>query len=276
MTALAHQLRWHLKKIARHGCIAGSTLLPRARSGVRVLTYHRIAASARDPFAVAPKDFARQMQWISEQGLAVGVDDLLEYHAGHRELRDGSVLVTIDDGFLSLYQHALPILSSYNVPAIAFVPAGTVEQTYGGDPEPRITWGQLRELASSGIEIGSHGWSHRSFGVMAPAEMRSEAMRSRELLEQRSGREVRTFAYPFGTRADFDATSTRILIECGYRCAFTSQHGFVHPQAQPHLLPRVKIEGGEGIWAFARSCAGGLDAWRFVDRCLWAVQARQG
>jgi peptidoglycan/xylan/chitin deacetylase (PgdA/CDA1 family) len=266
------ELRWHVKKAARRLCLAATAAA--ARAGVRVLTYHRFAVRRHDPFAVSPQAFARQMEWLAAHDMALTLDDVLDLSMGRAAPAEG-VLVTIDDGFESLHRIALPILAKYRIAAVAFLPAGLMGGGGGepGDPEPRLAWSQIRELASAGTEIGSHGWSHRSFGRMGSGDMRSEASRSRELLAEQSGQAVRSFAYPFGRRRDFDAASAQALRSAGYICGFTSQHGAVRSGAEAYALPRVKVEGGEGMWSFAGCCRGGLDAWRLVDRGLWRWQS---
>ncbi|HYD50875.1 MAG TPA: polysaccharide deacetylase family protein [Terriglobales bacterium] len=275
MNRIASELRWHLKKAARRACLSGSSLLSVPQSGVRILTYHRFANAHHDPFAVAPPELDRQMEWLAESGLGLSLGTVLEALAGERPLPDQGVLVTIDDGFASTHSVALPILAKYRIPAVAFVPPGLIIEPPADDPEPRLTWSQIRELGAAGVEIASHGWSHTSFGSMDVEQMRTEAVLSRLVLEDHTGSAVRAFAYPFGTRADYSAASARVMREAGYRCAFTSQHGPVRPGMAPYELPRVKIEGGENLQAFANSCRGGLDAWAYVDRCLWTLQQRQ-
>jgi peptidoglycan/xylan/chitin deacetylase (PgdA/CDA1 family) len=240
---------------------------------VRVLTYHRFGSDdARgDPFSVSIEDFEAQMRWLAERRLAVSLEQVLRFAAGAEALPDGAVLVTVDDGYACLHSRALPILRRHGIPAVAFVPAGLV----GAADGPRVSWDDLGSLADAGVSIGSHGWSHRSLGRIDRAWARDEAFRSREELERRLGRPVAAFAYPFGTRADFDAFTTAILRDCGYACAFTAQHGAVEPGADPLLLPRIKVEGGEPPWVFERLCGGGLDAWRWVDRSLWRWQASE-
>jgi peptidoglycan/xylan/chitin deacetylase (PgdA/CDA1 family) len=135
-----------------------------------------------------------------------------------------------------------------------------------------LSWGELQGLAGNGMAIGSHGWSHRSLARMTPEEARDEAVRSREVLQRRLDCRVASFAYPYGTYTDFNATTAEILAESGYTTAFTSQHGAIRRHADPIELPRIKVEGGEGPWMFRLLCGGALDAWRLIDRALWRVQ----
>jgi peptidoglycan/xylan/chitin deacetylase (PgdA/CDA1 family) len=279
----AARLRWAVKKAGRRGMAlvaSGRRLLaPRGEPCVRVVTYHRIAAATRDPFSVAPDDFAHHMAWLAETGSAIGLDELTRFLAG-----DGpppatcAVLVTIDDGLASLRSRALPILAHHRIPAVAFVSAGRlgdVADDDGGSPERHLTWSELRDVTDAGVTIGSHAWSHRSLASLPIAVARDDVRRARDVLEQRTGRAVTAFAYPFGTRADFSPALARVLAECGHTLAFTSQHGAIRPGIDPFTLPRVKIEGGEPVWMFPLLCRGALDAWRWVDRALWRLQERE-
>lgn len=274
------RLRWGLKKAGREGVALAAwgsgRLASREDPCVRVLTYHRVGAATRDPFSVDPADFSRQMAWLASSGLAISLAELEAFLAGRQPLRTSpAVLVTVDDGLVSLRSHVLPALERHGVPAVAFVPAGEISDESGGNagsPERHLTWAELRAVREAGVTIGSHAWSHRSLARQAAAVVREEVRRARDSLEQRTGEPVTSFAYPFGTRADFNAEVAQILAECGHTCAFTSQHGAVRAGLDPFTLPRVKVEGGEPAWMFPLLCRGGLDGWRWIDRTLWRLQ----
>ncbi len=276
MTHPISKSRWYLKKAARKGLAIStwaSNRLAAAEDGprVRVLTYHRFGNSARDPFCVAPGDFQTQMRYLAENELAVSLDDLEGFLAGERDLHNGAILVTVDDGFRSVYTEMLPVLRQYAIPAVAYLTPGLI-----GDRSEYLTWNEVARLADAGMAIGSHGWTHRSLGRMGPSEARDEAVRSREMLQQRLGRPVTSFAYPYGTLADFNDTTAGILTAAGYTTAFTSQHSAIAKNADPIELPRVKVEGGEGQWMFRLLCRGAMDGWRFVDLALWRFQHAGG
>ena len=280
-------LRWWTKKLSRQGLaltswLSGtlaisSWLAPAPR--VRVLTYHRFGERSRDPFCVSEESFERQVAHLARTGTAVGLDDVLACLDGHDELPRDAVMVTIDDGYRSTRTLAQPILRRHGVPAVAFVSPSLIDageaadgQALPGEPEPYLSWAEVRALADEGLTVGSHAWTHRSLGRMGLEEAAAEARRSREALEQRLGRPVLSFAYPYGTRADCSAEVAMRVRAAGYRVAFTSLHGAVHPGLDPFLLPRIKIESGESLLAFRLAARGGLDGWRAVDHMLWRLQ----
>ncbi len=244
---------------------------------VRAVTYHRFGDVPRDPWMVKTGDFEAQIRWLAEQRRAISLDDLSSFLAGRRSLADGSVLVTIDDGCRSTLSAAAPVLREYGVPAAAFVSAGLVGTTTAAadHEEGFLSWDELASLHESGIEIGSHGFDHRSLGCLEIAEARDQALRSRELLEERLGARVRAFAYPFGMPNDFSAETDRSLAEAGYEIAFNSLHGAIVPGVQPISLPRVKIEAGEGLAMFQLSCRGAMDPWRLVDDALGRLRTQR-
>jgi peptidoglycan/xylan/chitin deacetylase (PgdA/CDA1 family) len=281
------ELRWFLKKSARKTVAMASevgAVLPLGSDAptIRVLTYHRFGDTQHDAFCVSVAAFDRQMATLANLGLAVPLARVEAFLDGTDSLANGSVLVTIDDGCPSVLAHAIPILRRHSVPAVVFVPAGEIsEQTKrrtstSEDAEDRMSWAELERVADAGLTVGSHAWTHESLGRMPLAAVREQTARSRETIERRLGRPVTALAYPFGTRADFNAGTGDAVRDAGYRCAFTSQHGGIRSDANRFVLPRIKVEGGEDLWMFEAAIRGGLDAWRWIDRTLWRVQASGG
>lgn len=272
MTASVAWSRWLVKKAARTACL----LAPSGDGGdLRVLMYHRVRARAREPFSVAPEAFAQQMAWLAAEGRAVSLDAVCAARRGERTLPPGAVLVTIDDGYRDVYTAALPALRAHGVPAVLFVTVGAVREQAGdaADEDAHVSWGELAALEVGGVAVCSHGWTHRSLAQLSAGEIDAELQRSRAVLRERLGAGSPAFAYPFGTRADYSAATAAAVARAGYALAFTAQHGAVGAGADTLALPRIKVEGGEGLWLFRRLVAGGLDRWGTVDRYLWRVQA---
>lgn len=270
--------RQRLKQAARRSVAlaswASGSLLARERLAaaprIRALTYHRFGDAPGDPWCVATAEFAAQMRWLAERGLLVSLDAVQGFLAGTATLPRNAVLVTIDDGCRSLVSEALPVLRDFAVPAVAYVSAGLVGAgaVAADHAEPYASWDELARLHDAGVEIGSHAFDHRSLARMSDAEALDQALRSRAEIGARLGAPARSFAYPFGTYADFDARTDRLLAQAGYEVAFTAVHGTIRPGMDPISLPRVKIEGGEGLRLFGLATRGAMDAWRVVDELI--------
>lgn len=93
-----------------------------------------------------------------------------------------------------------------------------------------MTWEQIDELARAGMDIQSHTRTHRVVQTLLPEQLEGELRGSRELLEERLGRPVRTLAYPVGYPIEGDETIRRALSDAGYEVAYSNQTG-----AQPCL-----------------------------------------
>ncbi|MCR5883514.1 polysaccharide deacetylase family protein [Rhizobacter sp. J219] len=273
-------LRWIVKKTARTAMVLGSfisgslalrRLAGRGTTTIRVITYHRFGDAVRDPWCVSAAAFEEQMRWLAEHKLAVSLEQVERFARGEIDLPNGSVLVTMDDGFSSWLNIATPILQRHAIPAVAYVTTSFVGTT-SISGEPYLTWDEVAKLSKAGLTIGSHAHMHRSIAKLTTDEIREEGSRSKALLEQHVGVPVRSFAYPFGMRTDESETTARVLSECGYDSIFIAQHGILRRGAPLARLPRVKVEGGDALWMFKLLCRGGMDGWKLVDDTLWKLQ----
>jgi peptidoglycan/xylan/chitin deacetylase (PgdA/CDA1 family) len=268
--------------------LAGQAMNPRAAVApggeIRALTYHGFAGGLRDPFSVTADEFKYQLAYLTKRDLAVTLEDLdhcLRGQGPEGERRMG-VLVTIDDGLQSLYEVALPILAGANVQAVAFVTVGEIglngkaALALTSKVESRISPAQLRELSDQGVIVGSHAFTHKSLAVMSENEAREEEIRSKASLEDFLGKAVQCFAYPYGTKADFNEFTAELLRDAGYDFVFTSQHGPCTSSTSRFCIPRTKVEGGDPRWIFRGLVSGRMDGWRLVDEMLWRVQSSGG
>ncbi len=96
-----------------------------------VLSYHEIAdpGEALIPdYAVTPTNFVRQIDWLRNNGYNfVSVDEVLADQAGKSHLPEKAVLLTFDDGYVSMYEHAWPLLKMLRIPSVVAV-VGTWEE----------------------------------------------------------------------------------------------------------------------------------------------------
>src|SRR5260370_29138493 len=99
---------------------------------------------------------------------------------------------------------------------------------------PRMTGGQVRELAEAGIEIGSHAASHMRLAGAGPEQLTTEVSDSKASLAALLGTEIRGFAYPYGST---DAAARRAVLDAGYEyaCAVEASTAEIGLMA----LPRV-------------------------------------
>lgn len=157
-----------------------------------------------------------------------------------------TVAITFDDSYADNHE-AAGILSDHGLPATFFVPTRYVDTDlrYPWDEHlpamGNLTWSQLREMADAGHEIGSHSVTHPDFSALDEASVRTELVDSKRTIEDRLGRPVRHFAFPYGAARNFRADHARLVADAGYDGAFSAIRGFVEPGMAGQILPRQAV-----------------------------------
>lgn len=227
-------------------------------SRVSVLGYHEFSES-RDPTAMRMRtsDFRQQMEALKELQLPIiTLDQFLEWKRGKAELPPRSVLITIDDGWKSVYTDAYPILKEYGFPFTVYLYKNYVD---GGGRA--LTTPMIKEMQQNGCTIGSHSVSHpfpstvKSHAKKGPEEydkfLRKELGHSRKFLMSKFKEPVTTYAYPGGY---FTEEMFKIGDELGYEFYFTVKPGKVRRDSPNHTLPRYIIRGvADKVFASATS-----------------------
>jgi peptidoglycan/xylan/chitin deacetylase (PgdA/CDA1 family) len=210
-----------------------------------VLMYHSVSAVGgplRD-LAVPPKRLAEQLAALSAAGYRlVGLSEALDLIAAGST--EPLVAVTFDDGYRDFLSEGVPALDSAGARATLYASVGHLGGYAGWlgrsapDFGPMLTWSELAEVAAAGIEIGSHGLIHHPLDVLPPAQLRAEIVRSRDELEQRLQRPVRSFAYPHGyngrrVRDAVSAAGHDNATEVGRRLHRPGERRLAIPRLQP-------------------------------------------
>jgi len=96
----------------------------------------------------------------------------------------------------------------------------------------------LTQLVADGIEVGGHGWKHRSLATINDSERQKEISEARNLLDTIKAPEPRSFCYPNGSCND----EVEIQVATGgFSTAFTVESGFIEPGCNPYRLPRFIV-----------------------------------
>jgi peptidoglycan/xylan/chitin deacetylase (PgdA/CDA1 family) len=168
---------------------------------------------------------------------------------------DGSGLwpeITFDDGHISNFEFAAPILQSRGLTARFFITVGWTGQKLG-----YMGWPELRSLHEAGQLIGAHGWTHTLLTHCNDKALRNELGGARLALEDKLGTSITTMSLPGGRY------NRRVLSACeeaGSTQIYTSI-----PRAEPtpagSLVGRLNIRGDmtlEGISELFQTDSGAL------------------
>ncbi|MUN40935.1 polysaccharide deacetylase family protein [Actinomadura sp. NEAU-AAG5] len=165
-----------------------------------VLYFHHVDPDIRHYTSVTPAAFDAALARLGERFAALApeaVDGVLG-GGGHP---GPSCLVTFDDGYADVFEHALPIMERRGWRAVHFVSVdlvGTVEEHPVRGPLRHMTWDDLAELQRRGHVVASHASTHRPFSGLGAQEVRREVDRARSVLAERLPGARDWLAYPFG------------------------------------------------------------------------------
>jgi glycosyltransferase involved in cell wall biosynthesis/peptidoglycan/xylan/chitin deacetylase (PgdA/CDA1 family) len=236
-----------------------------------VLCYHSVSKSDAD-LSVDPEVLRQQVSELKEQGFQFYTfGDLV-----HRFMRCGApphdaACITFDDGFEDNLTHAAPILAELGVPATIFVTTGLMsrDEQVVNDFESLtrfsakyLSSAQVAELSRAGFEIAAHTHRHQNMARLAIDAAREEIVRSKTMLEQVTGKSVRTFAYPFGKRNIHYTNETISLVrDSGLEGAAAVAFRAVTPRASIRMfeVPRFFITRADSPEVFRQKVAGHYD-----------------
>ena len=164
--------------------------------------------------------------------------------------------ITFDDGYKDFLQAAVPVLEELGFAATVFAVGGMLgrENDWEHDytPRPRLTLlkaGDLREVSSRGMEVGSHGMSHVKLASLGPEQLEEEVKGSRRLLSEVLGKEVEGFSFPYGS---FDSAGLEAVRRAGYTYACAAP-----PQVDwdQYALPRIPVSDDDHLLRFGAKLA---------------------
>jgi peptidoglycan/xylan/chitin deacetylase (PgdA/CDA1 family) len=223
-----------------------------AATRITVLMYHRVgpahnAWEAR--YTIAPAAYAAQMEALSHAGhRVIGIDALVAWLAGGPAPPEGSIVVTFDDGFRGVREHALPVMEARSWPFTVFLVSDLIGRddawTRTSNPDgvtyPLLDSDEVRDMQRRGVSFHSHTRSHASLPTLDDAALADQLAGSRCRLAELLGHDVPFLAYPYGHLDDRVEAATRAA---GYRAAFSTQPGFNRREVNPFRIRRLDVYG---------------------------------
>lgn len=210
-------------------------------SRVPIFTFHALD-SGRDLNAFLPERFEAAMHDLARSGwTSMELSDLVARVREGLPLPPRRFALTFDDGYESVHEHALPVLRRLNLRATLFLSVG--RQPEGGSRLPSLSgrrmlsWAQVEELCSEGVELGAHGCRHVPLTGLGEDEVGDELATCTRVIEARTGVVARGFSYPFGR---FDGTVVEQVQRAGFDYAVSDRMGEVGPRSDRFTLERVE------------------------------------
>jgi len=206
---------------------------------IPIFAYHRFGDNRYPSTNISLEVFEEQLRYLKDKQYTV-----LTFGEAVKRWKNGdafpqkSVVITIDDGYLSFFENGVPLLKKYGFKASVFVQTAVVAD------KDFMSWQQLTELKKEGFEIGNHSDSHDFFVNFKDGEREmhfaKDLEKSTDLILKNLGEKPVLFVYPYG---EWTNDMEQILKEHGYTAAAVQKSGVFCELSNPFEIPRFPMGG---------------------------------
>lgn len=223
-----------------------ASAVPALRAAV-ILQYHHVSDRTPASTSTSPERFAMHLDYLARQGFEiVPLQRLVDILRAGGPLPDRTAAITFDDGYLSIYTTAWPLLSRRGWPFTVFVNTEPHDRQQAGF----MSWDQLRELSAGGATVANHTVSH-PYLLERRADQDESAWRAsvaaeisgaQRRIEQELGSAPALLAWPYG---EYDAVILDIAGSLGF-AGFGQHSGPLADYSDLRALPRFPFGGSYG------------------------------
>lgn len=190
-----------------------------------ILCYHKVERRRElGVTRLSPRRFARQMERLARAGWrTLDLPTLGRIARGERAPEPREFVVSFDDAYRGLREHAFPVLAAHGFGALCFAItdyAGALNRwdvAYGGRRFAHLAWRDMERWQGRGIDFASHTATHARLTWLDERTVRRELASSREALRSRLGTSIDAVSYPFGAAGQREWSLARSE---GYRLGF--------------------------------------------------------
>ena len=223
-----------------------------------VLLYHHVGPDRPGTMrglTVSPESFETHIRRLARKGYqGISSAEWLRWRREGKALRQKPVLITFDDGYEDLVEHALPVLRRYGFSAAIYIVTRQLGGTNAWD-EARgwgtmrlMTANQIQHWAAQGIEFGGHSRTHADLTSLSPVQLADEVEGCSADMKQLLGSHAVSFAYPYGLHNQQVDNRVRDEFELAF-IADDHDEGMNTLQTDPHLLLRTMVQRDDSAFA---------------------------
>ena len=220
---------------------------------VRAVNYHAVAPEAAELFE-------QHLQFYARHFVSADVATLERFlETGEWPYEKPGLILSFDDGLVSHFEVAAPLLEKYGFTGWFFVPIGLVDLKGAKGTAARYMNGdQLKYLDGRHI-VGSHTVNHvRLNKTRTTDELELEVAGSRKMLEEFLGHPVVSFCW-VGGEEDTYSRPAADLVERNFRLGFMTNNAVITPSTCPLQLQRTNIEAEDPLWLVRFQLSGFMD-----------------
>lgn len=207
-----------------------------------ILAYHHVDTETPASTSISPLDFRGHLEYLRDNGFTVvALDQAISALQTGMELPDRAVAITFDDGYISIYETAFPMLMEFDFPFTLFLstePIDNGQRNY-------LSWDQVRSMSDAGVLIANHMVTHpymldrlnEETDEQRIERLENELLEAESVIERETGQSHRYLAYPYG---EFDPDIKAMLSKSGF-IGIAQNSGAVNKNSDFLALPRFPV-----------------------------------
>ncbi len=205
-----------------------------------IFVYHRFGDTRYPSTNTSIEILKKQFDYFKKNGYrVVPLKDLVKRVKEGKTIPDNWVVLTIDDGYRSFYENALPLFKEYRYPFTLFIYTGATENGY----RDYMSWDQIKDTMGYG-EIGLHSHTHPHMVSKSDNYLKEDFEKGLKLIQNRLGIKVAYFAYPYG---EYDQRVKKIAENFGFEAIFNQNLGAVSNESDLLDLDRIALTGDPNL-----------------------------
>ena len=231
---------------------------------IPVIMYHRVINNSENEGVhgtyIYENIFREHMQYLKDKNYTViTFKDLDRIGWRNRFEKDKKyIFITFDDGYKDNYDLAFPILKEFGFKATIFLMGSSTYNEWdvnaSGEKEfPLMSAEMIKEMQDYGIEFGAHTFNHPKLNTLSNEEIKYQIVDVKKPLEEKIGKEIITFAYPYGILNDY---AKEMAKKAGYTFALATDSGSVCLSDDLYQIRRIAIFPNTNLFSFKRKIAG--------------------
>ena len=231
---------------------------------IPVIMYHRVINKPENEGIygtyIYEDMFRKHLQYLKDKNYTViTFKDLDKIGWRNRFEKDKKyIILTFDDGYKDNYDLAFPILKEFGFKATIFLMGRSTYNEWdvnaGGEIKfPLMSVEMIREMQDYGIEFGAHTFNHPKLNTLSNEEIEHQIVDVKKPLEEKIGKEIITFAYPYGILNDY---AKEMVKKAGYTFALATDSGSVCLSDDLYQIRRIAIFPNTNLFSFKRKVAG--------------------
>ena len=199
---------------------------------IPICMYHKVQGDIEHSRSwVTVETFRKQMALFKDYGYqTISFDQFLAFRSSPIQAK--FFILTLDDGYESVYTEVFPILKEFGFTATLFLVTSLISEVERKDNSwdvacesywkvNHLLWPEVIEMQKAGFEIGSHGVTHRPLQHLPPVVIKHELSYSKAFLESKLGIPIKVYSYPYGGGSE-NQTIKNLIRNAGYEAALGS------------------------------------------------------